>query len=171
MSMTQTSHSKCLIFSPGREQQGNPADCVGWREEELDGGRKERPGCQNCPLKKALPKESSARKKKKKGGIKSKYIVDFGKSIAFMCCVFQEMFPFSEQKWGTKETFRNFCLSCSGAAGRLWASGSHKSSPEMRLKYAPLHITYGMENAYGTPRSAVHQHCSCHRCKIKPMQV
>lgn len=110
----------------------------------MDGGRK-RLGCQKCPLKKVLLKGSSARKKKKKGGIKSKYIVDFGKGIAFMGLIFQEMFPFSEQKWGTKETFGNFCLLCSGAAGRLWASGSHKSSPEMRLKYAPLHITYGVE--------------------------
>lgn len=87
----------------------------------MDGGRK-RLGCQKCPLKKVLLKGSSARKKKKKGGIKSKYIVDFGKGIAFMDLIFQEMFPFSEQKWGTKETFGNFCLLCSGAAGRLWAS-------------------------------------------------
>lgn len=62
-----------------------------------------------------------------------------------MCLNFQEVFPLFEQKWGTKETFGNLCLSCSGAAGRLWASGSHKSSPEMRLKCAPLHITCEME--------------------------
>lgn len=64
MSMAQTSHSKCLVFAPGREQQVNLADCVGWREEEVDGGRKERSGCQKCPLKKVLLKGPSAKKNK-----------------------------------------------------------------------------------------------------------
>lgn len=79
--------------------------------------------------------------------------------------IFQGMFPFSEQKWGTKETFGHFCLLCSGAAGRLQASGSHKSSPEMRLKCGPLHRTHGMEKrlhddarSYRVPsRSAIHR--------------
>lgn len=68
--------------------------------------------------------------------------------------VCQGVFPFSKQKWGTKETFGHFCLLCSGTAGRLQASRSHKSSPEMRLKYVPLHITHGMqERLHDTGRS------------------
>lgn len=72
-----------------------------------------------------------------------------------MCPICWGMFPFSKQKRGIKETIGYFCLLCSGAAGRLQASGLHKSSPEPKLKYAPLHITQGVE------KRLLNAACSC----------
>lgn len=145
---------------------------MSWREEGVEGGRKKRLGCQKCPLEKPIVQRVFCKEKGKKWGIKSKYIVYFGKGIAFMCPVFQGTFPFSEQKWGTKETFGHFCLLCSGAAGRLAASGSHKSSPEMRLKYAPLaHNPWGGEKAAWCSPLPSHSRQAAVRWRLQPGPV
>lgn len=115
--MTQTSHSKCLIFAPGREQQGNPADCVGWREEGVDEGRKERPGCQKCPLKKVLLKGSSARKKKKKRQeSKANILLTLGRAL-LSCVSFSRRCSHSLNRNGAQKRLLGTFVSC--AQGQL----------------------------------------------------
>lgn len=169
MSMTQTSHSKCLVFAPGREQQGNLADCVGWREE-VDGGRKERPGCQKYPLKKVSLKGSSARKKKIKGRNQEQIYCWLWEGHCFHMSYFPGDVPILWTEMGHKGDFQellSLVLRGSWQAAGFWLT---QEQPWNEAKICPIaHNLWDGENAaahaYGSPRSAVHQHCSWPQCK------